>query len=235
MSAKAATADATASIGERRVGYTDAARNYIEMTAGDRLTARRMTRIALGTLAALLVSIVGNIYQAQLPREVPYVIRESANGSVGVGATLSPATRPDEAWIRYELARWIVEVRSKTSDASVQNQFAMHTAALVLGGSPAQTMVLAHTQTATSGVAQRVSVKIDFVRTRNGSANIYESEWTETAIDEKGHASAPQRWSGVVTINFAQSQVTLPDAQDVAYSNPYGMYISDIQWNQLRY
>ncbi len=218
---------------DRRVGYTDPARRYIEMTAGDRVSAKRMTLVAYAFAFALVISLVGNLYQSQLPREIPYVIRESSSGQTSTGVALAPATRPDEAWIRYQLARWIVEARTGTTDPRVQAAFAQHTAALILRGSGAQTMVAAHVQQVAQGGNARVAVKINFVRPRSGSSGLFEGNWVETSVSPAGRVLEEQHWSGVFTLDFAQSNVSLTD--DASYANPYGMYIAEIQWNQERY
>jgi type IV secretory pathway TrbF-like protein len=217
----------------RGSGFTDPGREYIEMNAIERRDARRWSRVAFAALAVAAVSAVGNIYQSQLPRQQPYVIVEKGDGSLAGGQQLAPAARPDQAWVKYQLARWIIEERSVSSDPIIQISFANHTASVILANSPAQTLALQHARDVASGApGQRVTVKLNFVRPDQGSDHVFDADWTETAIDTAGRVSNAQHWNAAISVAFTQGMVTLPNGGDPAYSNPYGMYISDLIWNR---
>jgi len=217
----------------RGSGFTDPGREYIEMNAIERRDARRWSRIAFAALAVAAVSGVGNIYQSQLPRQQPYVIVEKGDGSLAGGQQLAPAGRPDQIWVKYQLARWIIEERSVSSDPAIQNSFANHTASLILANSPAQSLALQHARdVASAGVGQRVTVKVNYVRPDQGSDHVFDADWTETSIDTAGRVNDAQHWNAAITIAFTQGMITLPNGTDPAYSNPYGMYISDLIWNR---
>jgi len=217
----------------RPSGFTDPGREYIEMNAIERRDARRWSRVAFAALAVASLSVVGNIYQAQLPRQMPYVVVEKNDGSLGAGALLQPAGRPDQAWIKYQLARWIVEARSVSSDPAIRYAFQNHTASLILADSPAQSLLLQHSRDVIAADAgRRVTVKLNFIRPDQGSNHIFDADWNETTIDTAGRVAATEHWNAAITVDFTQGMVTLPNGADPAYSNPYGMYIADLIWNR---
>ena len=212
-------------------GYSDPARVFIELSASHQQAAVRMTRIAFGALFVAALSLIGNLYQAQLPRELPYVLHQSSNGSTDIGALLRPATRPDVPWIKYQLARWITEARSVSSDPHVQSIFNAHTALLLLNGSPATSIVAQYYQHQ-APTGRRVGVKMNYIRPRQDNDQIYEVDWTETIIDARGQTVANEHWNAMITVAFSAGNITLPSGDDPDYSNPYGMYISDLNWNR---
>jgi type IV secretory pathway TrbF-like protein len=201
------------------------------MNAAERRDARRWSRVAFAALSVAALSVVGNIYQAGLPTKIPYVVSERADGATSTGSELMPAARPDQPWIAYQLGRWIVETRTVSSDPAIASTFADHAALLILGSSPAESFVRAHYAEEPSGGA-RVIVKINYVRPNNGSDHIMQADWVERTIDPAGRVTAIEHWNAVLTIAFAQGKVSLPSGDDPAYSNPYGMFISDLIWNR---
>jgi len=219
--------------------FTDPAREFIEMSARDARWARTAGRIALATSLVAALSIVGNIYQASLPRAIPYVVQLAPNGPTVNAAQMQPAytQRPDVPWVRYMLSEWIVDARSVTSDPNVQSSFQGRTAKLLAAGSPAESDVHAYYQTnPANGGDNRVSVKINYVRPASGSDRRYEADWVEQTVDRQGHATGAH-WNGVVTVDYSPDHVTVPAAgnDDPTASNPYGMYITDLSWNKVAY
>ena len=203
------------------------------MSAADRQNSLRMTRIAFSAILVTALSLIGNIYQAQLPREMPYVIRESGNGSTDSGSLVRTAERPDVPWIKYQLARWISEARSLTSDPHIQTIFNTHTASLLLSGSSAASVVGLYYQHAQLISNQsRVGVQMNFVRQRSDSDHVYEADWTETTIDNGGHIVTTEHWNALISIDFSSGNISLPSGDDPDYSNPYGMYIRDLSWSR---
>jgi type IV secretory pathway TrbF-like protein len=114
------------------------------MNAAERRDARRWSRVAFAALSVAALSVVGNIYQAGLPTKIPYVVSERVDGATSTGSELTPAARPDQPWIAYQLGRWIVETRTVSSDPAIASTFADHAALLILGSSPAESFVRAH-------------------------------------------------------------------------------------------
>jgi type IV secretory pathway TrbF-like protein len=215
--------------------WSDASREYIDMTARDAAYARTMSRVAIGALLVLSLSLVGNIYQASLPRAVPYVLQEAKDGALTSAQLLAPAQRPDLRWIQHQLADWITCTRTITSDPSVQNEFQARTAAMLAAGSSAESQVISYYATVHTGDNMRVSAKVNFVRPA-ASDRRYEIDWVEQTIDHDGKTIATDHWNGIATINYAQNRITIPGANDTTVlANPYGMYITDLTWNKVAY
>jgi len=215
-------------------GYADTSTVYIEMAALKGQHATRMTRVAFAALFVSALSIVGNIYQAQLPRERPYVVNENGDGSTGVGTILRPAERPNLAWEKYQLAQWIVQSRATSTDPTVAMLYNQHTAMLLLHGSPAEQTVASYYQGLTAaGSNRRVTVKINYVRPRSAGDHVFEADWVENVIDTQGHSTSTEHWNAQIAVAFSNGNVSLPSGDDPDYTNPYGMYISDLSWNRV--
>lgn len=212
------------------VAYSDAARAYIEAAAEKQIAAQNWRRMAIGSLLIASLSIVGNMYQAQLPREIPFVIRESVDGSIGAGAVIRPAEQPDSPWQKYQISRWIIETRSVSSDPHIQNAFQQNAAHLLLANSPATATVSAYYQSIRT--SDRIGVKMNYVRPRPGIDHVWEADWTESAINAQGSVAATEHWNAVIAVDFNRATIAYPNGADPDYSNPYGMYIRDISWSR---
>lgn len=240
MDAATLNGEVSRSGGGTAVSYTDAAREFIAMNGRDAKWARTSARIALAALLVAALSIVGNVYQASLPRSMPYVLQEMPDGSIGASQRLAPAAeqRPDVPWVRYMLSRWISDTRSVTSDPRTQKEFQARAAALLAQGSPAESMVQAYYQAVNpyNGGDARVSVKLNSVRPAPDTDRRYELDWIEETIDRQGRVVTHAHWNAVASVDYSQQRVTVPGtADDPTYSNPYGMYITDLSWNKVAY
>lgn len=214
----------------KTVAFSDASRQFIEASAEKRIAEQNWRRVAIASLLVTSLSIVGNIYQSQLPREIPYVVRESGDGSIAGGAVVRPAEMPDIPWQKYQISRWITETRSVSSDPHIQNTFQRNAAMLLLANSPAAATVASYYQS--TSIHDRVGVKMNYVRPRPGEEHVWEADWTESVIDAKGSISQTEHWNAVIAVDFSRSNVVLPNGDDPDYANPYGMYIRDISWSR---
>jgi type IV secretory pathway TrbF-like protein len=213
-------------------GYSDAARMYVEYSASYQQASVMWRRFAFSAMMVASLSIVGNIFQAQLPRQLPYVITEKADGSTDAGTLIRPAEKADAPWVKYQLSRWITEARSVSSDPTVQALFHQHTALLILNGSPAAATVGAYYQGLPAAADSRTEVKMNYIRPRDGMANVYEADWSESTLSRDGHDQQTEHWNAVISIEFSSGNITLPSGDDPDYSNPFGMYISNLTWNR---
>jgi type IV secretion system protein VirB5 len=209
--------------------YTDAQRHYLETTAGDRRWAVTMTRIALIAITALVLSIGGNIYLASQPKMVPLFFRENPAGELTPIGRVAGSQTTDVTAIRSQLADWIANARTITSDPIAAKTRSERMAALVASASPAAAFLTTYftaNDPIVLGRDRRVSIAIAYVSPVPGSTREYEAEWTEDTRDPSGRAiGAPLRYHAHLTI--AENP---PSDEATIYANPLGIYITDLDW-----
>jgi type IV secretion system protein VirB5 len=211
--------------------YTDAQRHFLETTAGDRRWAVTMTRVALTAVAALVLALGVIIYLASQPKMVPIFFRENAAGELAPIGRVAGAQTPDMSAIRSQLADWIANTRTITSDPIAAKTRQDRMAALVASGSPAAAYLAAYFKPhdpIALGRDRRVSIAIDYVAPVPGSTREYEAEWTEDTRDPSGRAiGVPTRYRAHLSI-----AVSRPTDEETIYANPLGIYITDLDWAQ---
>jgi len=211
--------------------YTDAQRHFLETTTADRRWAITMTRLALIAVAALVLALGAIIYLASQPKMVPIFFRENAGGELAPIGRVVGAQTPDVTAIRSQIADWIANARTITSDPIAAKTRQERMAALVAGGSPAAAFLATYFKThdpIALGRDRRVSVAINYVAPVPGSTHEYEAEWSEDARDSSGRAfRAPTRYRAHLSI-----AVSRPSDEATIYANPLGIYITDLDWAQ---
>ncbi len=209
--------------------YTDAQRHFLETTAADRRWAITMTRVALIAVAALVLALGAIIYLASQPKMMPIFFRENAAGELAPIGRVSGAQTPDVIAIRSQLADWIANARTITSDPIAAKTRQERMAALVASGSPAAAFLARYFKTndpIALGRDRRVSVAIDYVAPVPGSTREYEAEWSEDARESSGRAiGAPTRYRAHLSVS-----VSRPTDEATIYANPLGLYITDLDW-----
>jgi type IV secretory pathway TrbF-like protein len=102
-------------------------------------------------------------------------------------------------------------------------------AALVMNASQAQAFLKSfylQNDPVTLGFQKRIAVAVNFVAPIGASTHEYEAEWTEDARDVSGRQIGPvQHFHGRFTITIAR-----PSDEAAIYSNPLGLFITDLDW-----
>ncbi|MBD5634988.1 MAG: type IV secretion system protein [Candidatus Eremiobacteraeota bacterium] len=203
----------------------------METTALDRRWAITMTRVALIAVAALVLALGAIIYLASQPKMVPIFFRENAAGELAPIGRVAGSQTPDVGAIRSQLADWIANTRTITSDPIAARTRQDRMAALVASGSPAAAFLAGYFKNndpIALGRDRRVSVAINYVAPVPGSTREYEAEWTEDKRDPSGRAiGEPTRYRAHLSI-----AVSRPTDEATIYTNPIGLYITDLDWAQ---
>jgi type IV secretion system protein VirB5 len=162
---------------------------------------------------------------------VPIFFRENAGGELMPIGRVAGAQAPDVTAIRSQLADWIANARTITSDPIAAKTRRDRMAALVASGSPAAAFLASYFKAndpIALGRDRRVSVAIAYVSPIPGSVREYEAEWSEDTRDVSGREiGAPIRFRAHLTI--AESP---PRDESTIYANPLGIYITDLDWSR---
>ncbi|MGA7094921.1 MAG: conjugal transfer protein TrbF [Candidatus Cybelea sp.] len=202
-----------------------AARREWNERYGDYIARARSWRwAAFAALAVSLVLAIGVVWQAAQSKVVPYVVEVDKLGDAVAVARADRAAPADERVIKAQLAAWIVDARSMSSDPLAQKS--------ALSRSYAMTAATAtiflndyYRQHSPFGQSRTVAVSVDAVLPI--SKQTCQLQWSEDARDLQGRDLATTHWLASVTVAFDP-----PTDERGILSNPLGLYITGISWTQ---
>ena len=214
--------------------YVEARREWDERYA-DLVLGKRNWQIAAGGLLALsLILAIGIVWLASRSRYVPYVVEVDKLGyALTVPQPLTAASVPDVTarMERYEVAAFIRDVRSVSSDTQVEQEMLSSLLAHARGAADRFLDEYFHSEDFAHNpfkIAQHQTVTIQIDSILSLSARSYQVRWAETAHDLNGVTlGAPTHWEAVL-----QTQVVPPNSDDTIVSNPLGFYVTQISWTQ---
>ncbi|HXO17692.1 MAG TPA: conjugal transfer protein TrbF [Candidatus Dormibacteraeota bacterium] len=204
--------------------YLSARREWNERYGDYIARARSWRWAAFGALALSLVLAVGVVWQGAQSKVVPYVVEVDKLGDAVAVARADHAVPADVHVIKAQLAAWIVDVRSVSSDplaqkAALSRSYAMTvaTATLFLNDYYRQHSPFSQNRT--------VAVSVDAVLPI--SKQTYQIQWSEDGRDLQGRNLATTHWLASVTVAFDP-----PTDERGVLSNPLGLYVTGISWTQ---
>ena len=204
--------------------YLSARREWNERYGDYIAHARNWRWAAFGALAVSLVLAVGVAWQAAQSKVVPYVVEVDKLGDAVAVARADRAAPTDLRVITAQLAAWIVDVRSVSSDPLAQKSALARSYALTAATA---TIFLNdyYRQHSPFGQPRTVAVSVDAVLPI--SKQTYQIQWSEDARDLQGRELATTHWIASVTVAFDP-----PTDERGILSNPLGLYITGISWTQ---
>ncbi len=204
--------------------YLSARREWNERYGDYIAQARTWRRAAFAALAISLVLAIGVVWQAAQSKVVPYVVQVDKLGDAVAVARADRAAPADARVMKAELAAWIVDVRSISSDPTAEKT--------ALSGAYAVTAAIATTflndyyrQHSPFGQTRTVAVSVDAVLPISNQT--YQIQWTEDARDLQGRDLGSTHWLASLTIAFDP-----PSDERGILSNPLGLYVTSISWTQ---
>ena len=196
---------------------------YEQLVEGNRLLRRVLAassavNLALGALLAFF---------ATRPRAIPYVVVVDKTGAIaGVAQALQPgAPIPEDAVVRYQLAQFIRNARAVLNDPSAMKEQIRRAYSLARGeaGQVLNAWYRAHDPFAK---ARHGAVQVQIDSVLKLSPDSYEIRWTETPRDREGLAEQASQWRGVLKVE------TLPPEPAEILSNPLGLYVTQMDWEE---
>jgi type IV secretory pathway TrbF-like protein len=214
--------------------YVEARREWDERYA-DLVLGKRNWQIAGGGLLVLsLILASGLVWLISRSRYIPYVVEVDKLGyALTLPQPLSPASVPDVTarMQRYEIAAFIHNARSVTTDAQVEHQMLNSLLAHVRGAADRFLDAYYHSDSFTHNpfkLAEKETVSIQIDSILQLSPNSYQVRWTEQRRDLNGVAvGAPTHWEAVL-----QTQIVPANSDDAIISNPLGFYVTQISWTE---
>ena len=214
--------------------YVEARREWDERYADLVLGKRNWQIAAGGLLVATLILASGIVWLSSRSRYIPYVVEVDKLGyALTVPQLLTPASLPDaSARIeRYEVAVFIRDARSVTSDPQMEHQMLNSLLAHTRGAADKFLDAYFHSDNFTHNpfkIAEKQTVSVQIDSILQLSPRSYQVRWTESKRDLNGvSAGSPSHWEAVV-----QTQIMPPNSDDAIVSNPLGFYVTEISWTE---
>jgi type IV secretion system protein VirB5 len=214
--------------------YAEGWRAWDERYA-DLVIGKRNWQIAAGGLLVLSLILAGGmVWLASRSKYVPYIVEVDKLGyALTQAQPLTAASAPDvvERIERYEVASYIHQARSVSSDPQVEQQALNSLLAHTRGAADHFLDDYYHSDGATHNpfqIAQKqtVSVQIDSILKLSGRS--YEVRWTEVQRDLNGAAvGLPTHWEADL-----QTEIVPPGNGGAIVSNPLGFYVTNITWTE---
>ena len=214
--------------------YVEARREWDERYA-DLILGKRNWQIAAGgLLAAMLILSGGIVWLSTRSRYIPYVVEVDKLGyALTVPQPLTPASAPDVAMRmqRYELARFIRDARSVSSDPQLEHQMLNSLLAHVRGAADRFLDAYYHSESFLHNPfklaeSQTVTVQVDSILQLSPAS--YQVRWSEQHHDLNGAPLGGQsHWEAVL-----QTEIVPPKSDESIVSNPLGFYVTQISWTQ---
>lgn len=175
-----------------------------------------------------LLSAMGLIYVACLPKLVPYVVRTDGSGSVQAVEILSHG-KIDDAVILSELSEWILAHRSVSFDTAVQERNIQKVYAFLAQGLPATTTIDEWYKVNDPYEKMKLgTVNVRIIAVLNQSPKTIQIDFIETSIDLTGKEILPSRtYRTIVSIEHKSV------SQASYLINPTGTYIANITFQQI--
>ena len=187
--------------------------------------------MAFVAMAFGVMCLLGWVYQSTTSKFIPYVV---AVDELGRSVAVAPAQRAkqvDDRVIQAQLARFITDTRSVTTDANVQKMWIFEAYTMINQADSSFNYLQQHYTKPETNPFQRaaketVEVKISTVLRQTDLT--FEVEWMETVRTRAGEVVG-----GKATRMRAILQIylTTPQTVEQIIKNPAGVYIKDISWS----
>jgi type IV secretory pathway TrbF-like protein len=194
---------------------------------GDYLAQAKNWRLA--AIFSLLISTIlaaGTIWLAGQSKLVPYVVEVDKLGAAVAVSRADRVTTPNASIVRAQLASWIGDARSVSSDP-VSERAALTRVYAMIGTTAKPYLDDWYTKHSpfVAGNNHTVSISIDAVLPQ--STMTYQVQWSEEQRDRDGGHPTVTHWEAQLTVGFNP-----PTDEATILRNPMGIYITSLSWTQ---
>jgi type IV secretion system protein VirB5 len=194
---------------------------------GDYVAQAKNWRLAaIFSLTISCILAAGMMWLAGQSKLVPYVVEVDKLGASAPIATAARAAMPDTAIVRAQLANWVSDARTVTSDTTAERATLTRVYSLI--GTTVKPYLddwyNAHSPFVI-GTTSTVAVSIDAVLPQ--SATTYQVQWTETQHDRTGSGSSTTHWEAEIGVGFHP-----PADEATILRNPMGIYVTQLSWTR---
>jgi len=184
--------------------------------------------IALTSLVIAAVAVGGVVYFASQNKLIPYIVEVGGDGQPLKSYYAEEAQTLDQRIVRAQLAQFVQDMRSVSTDVAVQRRAVERAYAHLSADMPAYTAVNEwFRQNVPFERAAEETVVVEVRQVLPLSDKTWRIEWVERPRSRNGESMPATRWTGTATI--VNSGELNP--QTLLY-NPTGLYIKDFDWSR---
>jgi type IV secretory pathway TrbF-like protein len=218
--------------------YTEAWQPWDDRLA-DHVIAKRNWQLAFGAMTIVaLALVVAVVWLASRIRYVVYAVEVDKLGyALALAQPLTPTTGPANEMIarmeRFEVAEYIRDTRSVSSDPKVEQQDLNSILAHTVHLSAADNFLnqYFHADHAAKNpfvIALHHTVTVQIESILPLSAKTWQVRWQENACDLHGALlGSPTYWEAEL-----QTELITPKGNDSIVSNPLGFFVTQIAWTE---
>ncbi|MDR0496652.1 MAG: type IV secretion system protein [Treponema sp.] len=199
--------------------YAAAREEWLERYGSYIKRAAQWRMAAFLCLAALLISIFGNVFQLQQQKIVPYIIEVDSTGNSRAVARVEIGQTPERV-IQAEIVNFIRDWRTVTADVELQRKM-IERLSYFSAGSAKGFLREWYAQNNPHELSQKRLISVEPKGLPLAvSASSYRVEWTEITRSHAGMETDRQTYEATLGI-----QINPPSSDAVIMRNPSGVYI----------
>ncbi|MBC5825375.1 MAG: conjugal transfer protein [Candidatus Eremiobacteraeota bacterium] len=206
--------------------YLNARREWNERYGSYIARARNWRYAALGSIIVSAILAVGVIWLASQSKLVPFVVEVDKLGQAVAVKRADRASPVDQRVVKAQLAGWIADVRSVSSDPVAQ-KVALSRAYSMVDSSGAAFLNSYYKTNSPFDTGQEETVGCSVDAVLPVSDRTYQVQWTEDARDLQGRVVKTTHWQASLDLAF-----NTPTEEAELFKNPLGIYIHSVRWTQ---
>src|SRR5580692_6478149 len=210
---------------EPTTAYQRAGQVWDDRIGSARAQAKNWRLMSFGTLALAAALASAVIWQSTQSRVTPYVVQVDKFGEVQAVAPAIQNYRPTDAETAWYLARFIMDVRSVSTDPVVVRKNWLEAYDYATDHGAAFLNQFAQTNDPFKGIGER-SVSVQITSVVRMSDTSFQVKWIEQIYDRDALEKS-ERWTAVLTV------ITKPPVTaEILRKNPLGLYVNAIGWSR---
>jgi Type IV secretory pathway, TrbF components len=202
--------------------YLNGREEWLERYGSYISRAAQWRMVAFLCLTLTLISVTGNVIQANQVKTVPYIIEVDNLGKLGAVARADRASSTPQRLVQAEIAKCISDWRTVTADVELQQKMLERLSFFMAGSAKG---VLRQWYEANNPYEIAKTGKLVHVEIKGlplpVSSDSYRVEWVETVRSHAGVMLDSHTFEATVTI-----QINPPTVDAVLLRNPGGVYIT---------
>jgi len=208
--------------------YVAARREWNERYGSYIATSKMWRGVAVASLVIAAVAVGGVVHFASQNKLIPYVVEVNADGNTVQVYEADKMMPADRRVVRAQLAQFVQDVRSVSSDVAVQRRAVERAYSHLSADMPAYTAVNTWMrQNVPFERAKEQTVVVEVRQVLPLSENTWRVEWIERPRSRNGEVMQPTKWTGTATVVTGGDV----DARTIMF-NPVGLYVREFDWSR---
>ncbi|MDQ1158949.1 type IV secretory pathway TrbF-like protein [Sphingomonas sp. SORGH_AS 950] len=210
---------------EPETPYQRAGQLWDDRIGSARIQAHNWRLIAFGCLTLAGGLAIGNVWQSLQSRVTPYVVEVDRLGEPRAVAPAIQNYRPTDAEVAWQLARFITDVRSVSTDPVLVKKNWLEAYDFVTDRAAQFLNDYARANDPFSKIGER-SVSVQVTSVVRASDTSFQVKWIEQTY-ERGSLAGTTRWTAILSIVMRP-----PKNADSLRRNPLGLFVNAIDWTK---